>query len=166
MRGIILSLFLVGCSGTSHGFQHLKMPAHLNMANVDDSVVVAGVALAAHEWYTATDGTVDLLAGDGQSIPVSLEDLTDEDRDGEAAVLAKQGHFFLRIDDTVAVRYTFQEVKAICLHEIGHVLGLHHTTNGIMNQKPSDQSSCIDADALAKVCKRYGCGSNAKATCK
>jgi len=90
MRGIILSLFLVGCSGSSHGWQHLKMPAHLNMTNVDDTVVVAGVALAAHEWYTATDGTVDLLSGDGQSIPVSLEDLSDEDRDGEAAVLAKQ----------------------------------------------------------------------------
>lgn len=143
----------------------VPLPAYLDTSGITNLSFRNNIYGAALEWFNATDGGVDLLSGDGQSIIVLFEPLSKNGWDG--LQWQADGHFYFAIDQLAnAHNYTSDQIKAVAIHEIGHVLGLGHSTTGIMQPCATCFGrACVDAEALALVCVNYTCGIAAHSTC-
>ena len=177
IKYLLLSLvLLVGCGAkydesdgvisSAPGAGYLQLPAHLDTSNVNNPNLNKIIDDAALDWYIATDG-IDLLGTEGQTIPVVVMDL-DPGIIGQANVIEVPGNFHMWIDFSVVPAYpdaaSTEYAKTAVIHEIGHLLGLQHSTTGIM-QPYVTPPACVDKEALSLVCKRFHCGPKNKTTC-
>lgn len=180
---LLIALCLAACGGrvevtTTSSDNDIKvpgtgvtMPAHLDTTRVSNQLSKNDIYDAAVEWFVATDGGVDLLSGDGQSVIVTLIPLSKDGYDGME--WQADGHFHFGLDETIHGTegayqyYTHDQAKTVAIHEIGHVLGMIHSTYGVMQSCSTCSGlSCVDSEVLALVCSHYKCGPNAHTTCK
>ncbi len=165
---LTFAALLSGCSGAACGpMDRVELPAHLDVSALRDPLLAQDFKDAAILWYAVTDGGVDLLSGEGPAIKVTTQKGLFPAHDMETI----KTHDSIRIvvDSKILERYnepnTMYKTYAVATHEIGHVLGLKHTTTGIMQPNTDLNPSCIDAAAVREVCESYPCGPHPLSNC-
>jgi hypothetical protein len=174
---LLMLVLLTGCGArydatdstysSAPGAGYLQLPAHLDTSQVNNPNLVKIIDEAAFQWYLATDGIDFLDRTQGQTIPVVIKDL-DPGIVGQANVTEVPGNFHMWLDFNIIPAYPDQGAsdyaETAVMHEMGHLLGLQHSSTGIM-QPYVTPPPCIDKEALDLVCKRYQCGPLNKTTC-
>jgi hypothetical protein len=145
---------------------------------------LAAIVGAAEQWNQATAGRVsmrvsvtDVESGDGVFIrPATTADVS-ADRVGGWSLgstacvgcyptlvllnLGAMGQRSAQISVPVA-----QLAEYTAMHELGHVLGLGHTEQGLMyHDNTQGSAACIDAATLDAFCQLHGCPPEAHTTC-